>query len=203
EDTDRADRHGFLADVQVAEAPDLAECVGLRALLFKTAAQQHLIEQTVQGLAVQAAQRTLVAGRLLDRGLARRRLRLRHSALHLFHRLSCAARYPARPPRPRGPAAPGHLSSPPRAAARSEPARAAVRGRSPHHRRVPPPPPPVPAHPPPGSPGSGRRRPPSPSAPASRRGSSSGPAGRTPRAGTPAPPHPPASTPRTPRASPP
>ncbi len=41
----RPHRHRFLADVQVAEAPDLSQGVEFRRLFFEAANQEHLLER--------------------------------------------------------------------------------------------------------------------------------------------------------------
>src|SRR5205085_5941695 len=52
EGRERADGDSLLADVEVAEATDLAERVGLGRLLLEAADEYHLIEHAQQGLAV-------------------------------------------------------------------------------------------------------------------------------------------------------
>ena len=80
EGAQRADRHGLLADVEVAEAADLAQRVRLRGLLLETAAQQHDAEHPVQLLLARTSAQPLPATAGL-RGAARARLlRLRLSS---------------------------------------------------------------------------------------------------------------------------
>ncbi len=52
----------LLADVQVAEAPDLADCVGLLGLLLEPAIQDHVPEKLQDQIGLQSGPSPAVGG---------------------------------------------------------------------------------------------------------------------------------------------